>query len=112
MRRYLFAMGIRTLAFPVAVWAFTTQRYTLAWIAAILAAVIPSFAVMLANAVDRRQVTSPVAPVSPTLRLGPATDPADVADGPAPETPAEGPSVIQGTVVRDTPQDPRHRAAS
>ena len=78
MRQYLIAMGIRTVAFPVAVWAFMTERYAIAWVAAFLAIVIPSFAVMIANAVDQRQAPRTDRPQSPTRRLGPAPQrPAD-----------------------------------
>ena len=50
MRHYLVAMGVRTLSFPVAVWAFVQEYYVLAGVLAVLAAVLPSFAVMIANA--------------------------------------------------------------
>ncbi|WP_238335616.1 DUF3099 domain-containing protein [Serinicoccus kebangsaanensis] len=69
MWQYLLAMGIRTASFPVAVWAFTTQRYAIAWVAVAFATLIPAFAVMVANAVDQRQGTSS-APRSPTRGLG------------------------------------------
>lgn len=72
MRRYLAAMGVRTVSFPVAVWAFATERYVLATIAAVLATVIPSFAVMLANAVDNRRAPQASGPISPVKRLGPS----------------------------------------
>lgn len=70
MRRYLLAMAIRTACFPLAVWAFASGRYVLAGIAAVGAAVIPTFAVMLANAVDQRSrpgdaVVAPVQGLTP-----------------------------------------------
>lgn len=131
MKQYLAAMGVRTLSFPVAVLAFASERYVLATVAAVLATIIPSFAVMLANAVDRRQQPGAATPASPVQGLGPAGgasgraadragQPAgdtSGADGPAgsPNRPAgrpDGPAsprasgeVITGTVVRsrDTP---------
>ncbi|WP_281963942.1 DUF3099 domain-containing protein [Serinicoccus marinus] len=76
MWQYLLAMGVRTASFPVAVWAFMTERYAIAWVAVALAALIPAFAVMLANAVDQRRAPGE-APRSPTRGLGaPPTRPA------------------------------------
>ncbi|WP_298749452.1 DUF3099 domain-containing protein [uncultured Serinicoccus sp.] len=102
MWQYLTAMGIRTVSFPVAVWAFTTQRYALAWVAVFLAVVIPAFAVMVANAVDQRRGPAS-APQAPTrgLGTGPAPDPG-AADR------ARSGAVITGTVVSDrhTPRGP------
>lgn len=69
MKHYLIAMGIRTASFPVAVWAFTEGWYAVSLVAAVAAIFIPSFAVMLVNAVDRRTVVSePVR--SPVRGLG------------------------------------------
>lgn len=69
MKHYLIAMGIRTASFPVAVWAFTEGWYAVSLVTAIAAIFIPSFAVMLVNAVDRRTVVSePVR--SPVRGLG------------------------------------------
>lgn len=109
MRNYLVAMGIRTACLPLAVWAFSTERYALAWVAAVGAAFIPSFAVMLANAVDRRQLPSDATVASPVQGLGPGRPAADD-PGPEPASPDEGSSgagtdaPLQGTVVssRDT----------
>lgn len=100
MWQYLIAMGIRTAAFPVAVWAFLSEHFVLAWIAVFLAVVIPSFAVMLANAVDTRQGPTS-APRSPTRGLGPAPEPSPSHDRrPVGE-------VISGTVVSGPPpRDP------
>lgn len=102
MWQYLTAMGIRTVSFPVAVWAFTTQRYVLAWIAVFLAVVIPAFAVMIANAVDQRRGPAS-APQAPTRGLG--TGPSQ--DSPPQDGPRGG-AVISGTVVSDrhTPRGP------
>lgn len=95
MRQYLVAMGIRTAAFPLAVWGFMTERYALAWVAALLAIVIPSFAVMLANAVDHRQHAQSARPRSPVRQLGAATGP------PRPPTGRDGAGeVLQGEVVQ------------
>lgn len=128
MKQYLLAMGVRTLSFPLAVWAFVEQRYVLAGILAFLAAVIPSFAVMLANAVDRRQAPTTDELRSPTLSLGPARQPpedrdasgspraADPADPsgsswPAGSPPASGaslagPQVIPGSLLPRDEQVP------
>lgn len=93
MKRYLVAMGVRTLSFPVAVWAFVQEYYVLAGVLAVLAAVIPSFAVMLANAVDRRQAPQTEELLSPMPRLGPASTP------PPSSSPPTGSEIITGTVV-------------
>lgn len=100
MWQYLLAMGIRTAAFPVAIWAFTTQRYAVAWVAVALAVVIPSFAVMLANAVDHRQAPADDAPRSPARGLGPATRHTPT-DASARSEVLEG-EVVTGTVVSPT----------
>lgn len=136
MKQYLAAMAVRTLSFPVAVWAFATERYVLATVAAVLATIIPSFAVMLANAVDRRQQPGAATPASPVQGLGPAggasDQAADRADqragdvagpgGPAgspnrpagrpdePASPRASGEVITGTVVRS--RDTPHRAGA
>lgn len=88
MKQYLWAMGIRTLCFPLAVWAFTAGRYWLAGIAATGAALIPSFAVMFANAVDRRQQPDSDEVTSPTLRLGPGAGAAGADSASAPDAEA------------------------
>lgn len=107
MRQYLLAMAIRTACFPLAVWAFATGRYVVATIAAVGAAVIPSFAVMLANATDRRNLPSEDVVASPVQGLGPgrAAAPGPVPEGPdgsaqaadVASVPDDGP--IQGTVL-------------
>lgn len=112
MKHYLWAMGVRTACFPLAVWAFATGRYGLAWVAAIGAAVIPSFAVMLANAVDHKQtpakdgLASPVPGLGPGRQETPAPQGSPATDGggsPAQHDPPDTP--ILGTIVssRDTP---------
>lgn len=93
MWQYLIAMGIRTAAFPVAVWAFTSEQFVIAWVAVALAVFIPSFAVMIANAVDTRQGPAST-PQSPTLGLGPARP---VEHDPGRSAPLG--EVISGTVV-------------
>lgn len=92
MRGYLIAMSIRTLSFPVAVWAFLNDHLVVGWVFVVLAVVIPSFAVMLANAVDRRGRSGP-APQSPVPGLGPAGPPM----GPPPHPAHEG-SPLTGTL--------------
>lgn len=94
MRHYLVAMGVRTLSFPVAVWAFVQEYYVLAGVLAVLAAVLPSFAVMIANAADRRRAPASAAVPSPVRGLGPA------GSAPAPEH--AGPEVVPGTVIPGT----------
>lgn len=113
MRNYLVAMGIRTACFPIAVWAVTAEQYAVAWVAALGAIFIPSFAVMLANAVDRRQAPVEDTVLSPVRRLGPGSAAADgprsgATDGPCSAT-TDGPrsaatDPLLGTVVssRDT----------
>lgn len=108
MRNYLVAMLIRTACLPLAVWAFTSGRYAVAWVAALGAAFIPSFAVMLANAVDRRQQPVDASITSPVLGLGPGRQAADPGPEPgraAKEFPEAGTdAAVPGTVVssRDT----------
>lgn len=107
MKHYLLAMGIRTACFPLAVWAFATERFVLAWVAALGAILIPSFAVMLANAVDRRQAPVTDEVRSPRLGLGPGSTPAAASPAPGPSgtpPPEAVDAPIQGTVVssRDT----------
>lgn len=100
MRAYLISMGTRIVAFPIAVWALLSGWPVLGWTLAVAALVLPSFAVMIANAVDRRQpqpgehqITSPV------QGLGPARSTEDDAE----DNPTEGMvvpgSIIPGTVV-------------
>lgn len=113
MRRYLLAMAIRTACFPLAVWAFASGRYVLAGVAAVGAAIIPTFAVMLANAVDRRSqpaddVVAPVQGLGPGRSAAPGPDPESdpeaghAADGARVAEPDDTP--IRGTIIssRDT----------
>ncbi|WP_122263779.1 DUF3099 domain-containing protein [Ornithinimicrobium cerasi] len=97
MRSYLVAMGLRTVSFPIAVWAFVNDHLVVGWVFVVLAVVIPSIAVMLANAVDRRGTSQGAAPLSPVQGLGPA-DPAP-APGPPKDARARQEDVIVGTVV-------------
>jgi len=73
MRNYLVAMGFRTVAFPLGVWALASGWLVVGWALAIAALLLPSIAVMLANAVDRRR--APGSPQNPTRALpsGPGT---------------------------------------
>ena len=114
MRSYLVAMGLRTLSFPVAIWAFVNDHLVVGWIFVVLAVVIPSIAVMLANAVDRRGTSQGSTPLSPVQGLGPAAGPPSPAAGEDPTGPDD--DVIVGSVVRgsavDAPEDDdRPRAA-
>lgn len=107
MKQYLLAMGVRTLCFPLAIWAFVQERYVVAGILAFLAAVIPSFAVMLANAVDRRQAPATDEVRSPTRSLGPGQGP-DAAAEQAHTPTSERPQVISGTIL-SRHHGPAHR---
>lgn len=71
MRTYLIAMGFRTVCFPLAVWALVSGWAVVGWTLGLVAVVMPSFAVMLANAVDQRR--RPAGTVqSPNQALPPA----------------------------------------
>lgn len=106
MKHYLIAMAIRTACFPVAVWAFTAEHYVLATITGIGAIIIPSFAVMFANAVDHRTPTE-AAPQSPVRALGDGRshnthDTHDAHDGhgtPAAGGPGATDAPLTGTIV-------------
>lgn len=107
MRSYLIAMGIRTLSFPVAIWAFLNDQLVLGWVFVVMAVLIPSVAVGLANAVDRRGAGSGAAPRSPVQGHGPAGQPDDAASragGTSSTEPSPAQEPIVGTVVtsRDT----------
>lgn len=94
-RNYLVAMAVRTLSFPVAVWGFMSGHHVLGALAALLATFIPSIAVMLANAVDHRQVEAP-RPSSPVQGLAAGRgDVGATAAGAAPQEPV----VITGSLV-------------
>jgi peptidoglycan/LPS O-acetylase OafA/YrhL len=67
MRTYLVAMGVRTVSFPLAVWALMSGWVVVGWILAAAAVLLPSVAVMLANAVDQRRRAAP--PRRPTRAL-------------------------------------------
>lgn len=127
MRNYLVAMGLRTVSFPIAIWAFVTDHLVIGWIFVTAAVLIPSVAVAVANAVDRRSTSTSPPPSSPVQGLAAAAGGAE-AGGPAAGGPEAGgtssPStLVLGTVVssRDTPypaaaDEPAHdgpdRAAS
>lgn len=104
MRNYLLAMGFRIVGFPVSVWLLLHGYVILGVALAVFATVVPSIAVVIANAVDRRGTSSQDAtPVSPVQALGPVASPVDdrTPEGPAPARAEE----IHGTVVssRETP---------
>ncbi len=74
MRSYLIAMAIRTLSFPLAVWALLSGWIVVGVLLALAATFLPQVAVMIANAVDHR--TAPAGSLtSPTLSLPPADRP-------------------------------------
>lgn len=87
MRAYLIAMVIRTISFPLAVWALLSGWIAVGVVLAAAATFLPQIAVTIANTVDNRTTGGGV-PVSP-LRALPAPDevtrPDDIppsADGP------------------------------
>jgi hypothetical protein len=103
MRNYLIAMGVRIVGFPVSVWLLLNGFVVVGALLAACATVMPSIAVVIANAVDRRGTSAEdAAPVSPVQGLGPGAGTTD--PGPRRSTsPDEQP--IPGTVVssRETP---------
>lgn len=104
MRNYLVAMGFRIVGFPVSVWLLLNGFVVLGAALAVAATVVPSIAVVIANAVDRRGTsTGSATPVSPVQGLGPAARP--TGPGPGPEHPPVAGEQIPGTVVasRETP---------
>lgn len=76
MRTYLIAMGFRTAAFPLAVWALVSGWTVAGWVLAVAAVGLPPIAVTLANTVDHRRNTDQ--PVSPIRALPAAIPPDDV----------------------------------
>ncbi|MFX0538690.1 DUF3099 domain-containing protein [Ornithinimicrobium sp. Y1847] len=97
MRTYLIAMGIRTASFPIAIWAFLHDHPIIGWIFVIMAVIIPSFAVMLANAVDHRgESTGPVSPVQ-QLGTGRSPEPAPSEQTTPDQTTPEQPNLDQTT---------------
>lgn len=107
MRSYLIAMGIRTASFPLAVWAIVSEWYLVGSLLVAAAVVLPSVAVMIANAVDRRTSVTGPAPQSPVQGLGTAAG----TTGEEPRPTVDEP--IVGTVVLRRPlDDPGHREAS
>ncbi|RIK15453.1 MAG: hypothetical protein DCC50_08065 [Acidobacteria bacterium] len=100
MWEYLTAMGFRLVAFPVSVWMLMNDMVVIGLVLAVVAVVIPSVAVVLANNVDRRGTASRPEPVThPVQRLDPGTTAAP-----------RGPTGhdVEGTVVssEDTPYRP------
>ncbi|USQ78252.1 DUF3099 domain-containing protein [Ornithinimicrobium faecis] len=70
MRSYAIAMSIRTVSFPLAVWALLSGWTVIGIVLALAATFLPQVAVMTANAVDHR--TAPAGHLtSPTRMLGP-----------------------------------------
>lgn len=70
MRSYAIAMSIRTVSFPLAVWALLSGWTIIGIVLALAATFLPQVAVMMANAVDHR--TAPAGTLtSPTRMLGP-----------------------------------------
>ncbi len=71
LRSYLIAMAIRTVSFPLAVWALLSGWLVVGLVLAAAATFLPQIAVMIANAVDNR--TAPAGTItSPTRALPPA----------------------------------------
>ncbi|GAA1183117.1 hypothetical protein GCM10009584_26460 [Ornithinimicrobium humiphilum] len=94
MRTYLVAMGLRIAGFPTSVWLLLHGHLVLGVSLAVFATVVPSIAVVVANAVDRRGATvQDSTPASPVRGLA-AADPAPAEpSAPVPAAP------IVGTVV-------------
>jgi hypothetical protein len=63
-------MAIRTVSFPLAVWALLNDWVIVGLVLAAAATFLPQFAVTLANAIDRR-TSGGGSPVSPTHALPP-----------------------------------------
>ncbi|MCK0113760.1 DUF3099 domain-containing protein [Ornithinimicrobium sp. F0845] len=68
MRTYLIAMAVRTVSFPLAVWALVSGWIVVGVILAAAATFLPQIAVTIANAVDNRTTGGGV-PVSPARAL-------------------------------------------
>ena len=95
MRSYLISMGTRIVAFPIAVWLLLSGWQVIGWTIGIAAIVLPSFAVAIANAADRRQQTVAPPVASPVQPLGASAAEPE----PGPSTAAE-PTIIPGSVIR------------
>lgn len=94
-------MGIRTVSFPLGVWAFMSDHPVLGWIFVFNAVFIPYFAVALANAVDLRTRPAVGGPTSPVRRLDAPLISQRENAGPAPGT-------IRGVVVKNHPATDEH----
>ena len=68
LRTYLIAMAIRTVSFPLAVWALLSDWIIVGLVLAAAATFLPQFAATLANAIDNR-TTGGGTPISPTVAL-------------------------------------------
>jgi hypothetical protein len=113
MRNYLVAMGFRIVGFPVSVWLLLHDFVVLGAALAVCATVMPSIAVVIANAVDRRGTsTQDATPVSPVQGLGPSPHPAEEDAPPTGRAPTAG-DQIPGTVVasHETPYPRRAEEA-
>lgn len=72
VRRYLWSMAVRTLAFILAVWLL---RGPVQWVAIVISLVLPWIAVTIANAGPKRQAQEPAFFVPPPKRgLGAGDD--------------------------------------
>lgn len=98
MRRYLIAMAVRIVGFPVSVWLLVNDYWVPGLLLAVFATVMPSIAVVVANAVDHRgSADTPTAPEPVRLSVEPGPDPTDSSSTPPSTTADEAP--IVGTVV-------------
>jgi len=104
LRTYLIAMAVRTVSFPLAVWALLSGWVVIGVILAAAATFLPQIAVTIANAVDNRTGTGG-APVSPTRAL-PAPHPTPPHDIPPQDIPFDD-IPFDGTAGGPTdPHDP------
>lgn len=81
LRTYLIAMAVRTVSFPLAVWALMSGWVVVGVILAAAATFLPQIAVTIANVVDNR-TTGTGTVVSPTRALPQGPDDQERGQGP------------------------------
>lgn len=102
MKLYVISMVIRTVSFPLAVWAFLSDQVVVGFVLMLAAVLIPSVAVGLANAVDHRGESTLERPVSPVQGLG-----AGEARTPEADTHVAEGHVVEGVVVESRVVPPK-----